>query len=71
VFLDAVAVGEEAGKIPEQLEIIARQTEEQAQHASTTILKLVGFLVWAAVAIFIICLIFRLAGFYLNAISAI
>ena len=43
--------------------------QDQARAALGVLATIAGFAVWIAVASIIICLIFRLAFFYLNALS--
>jgi type II secretory pathway component PulF len=68
-FLDAVAVGEESGRLVEALALQTRQYREQARSATATLTTLAGFVVWAIVAVFIIVMIFRLATFYFSALG--
>lgn len=70
-FLDAVAVGEESGRLVETLELLSRQLQEDARSALTVLTGLAGYAVWLLVAGMIIMMIFRLAGFYLNMINSV
>ncbi len=70
-FLHLVAVGEEGGRVPEIMLTRAKQYEEQAELRLKVLARVAGFGVWLVVAMFIIFLIFRLAGVYFNAISNI
>jgi type IV pilus assembly protein PilC len=68
-LLDAIAVGEQSGMLQETME---RQAEEYRRKAATAISILAqffGYLVWAAVAVFIIVLIFRVFGMYVGTIE--
>ena len=69
-FVDAIQVGEETGKLSETMLRMAKAYEEQVQAQSTIITTVAGFAVWAIVALFIIVMIFRLAGFYVGAINS-
>jgi type II secretory pathway component PulF len=68
-FLDALQVGEHSGKLAESMALLSRQYQEQARAALATLTMLAGFAVWAAVALLIIALIFRLFMFYLGVIN--
>ena len=68
-FLDSVEVGEHSGKLVESMALLSQQYQEQARAALATLTMIAGFAVWAMVAILIICLIFRLAFFYINTIT--
>lgn len=68
-FLDAIAVGEESGRLAESMERLAENYRERATSAFGVLTVIAGFLVWAMVAAVIIFLIFRLAGFYFGMIN--
>lgn len=68
-FIDSLEVGERSGRLPETMEILSGQYQDQAQRALTALTVLAGFAVWGLVAIIIIVLIFRLAMFYLGTIN--
>lgn len=68
-FLDAVQVGEESGRLPEQLEVLAREYQDQARHALNVITRLAAVAVWLIVAAAIIVFIFRGALTYINIIN--
>jgi type IV pilus assembly protein PilC len=67
-FVDAVAVGEESGRLVETLAILSHQQQDEARSAMTILVRLAGFAVWLLVAAMIITMIFRLAGVYLGTI---
>lgn len=67
-FLDAVRVGEQSGRLPEQMTLLSRQYEERAEAALATLTQIAGFAVWAIVAVFIIMLIFRIFSAYVGVI---
>lgn len=68
-FLERLRVGEESGRLPESMEILSRQYQEEALQAIRVLTTLAGFAVWALVALFIIFFILRLAMFYVGAIN--
>jgi len=67
-FLDAVQVGEQSGRLPEQMTLLSRQYEQRAEAALAVLTKMAGFGVWMLVATFIVVLIFRIFNAYLGAI---
>ncbi len=67
-FLDAVRVGEQSGRLPEQMTILSKQYEERAESALATLTQIAGFGVWLMVAIFIVMLIFRIFNAYVGEI---
>jgi len=69
-FLDAVQVGEESGRLVESLAVLSRQYRERAEVAMVVITRIAGYAVWLTIALIIVLLIFRLAGFYLGQIQA-
>jgi type II secretory pathway component PulF len=68
-FLDAMAVGEQSGKLDDSMAVLSRQYQEQAQFALKTLNTVAAFLVWMIIASIIIILIFRLAFFYLGTLN--
>jgi type IV pilus assembly protein PilC len=70
-YVDAVAVGEESGRLVETLAILSRQQQDEARSALAILVRLAGFAVWLLVASLIITMIFRLAGFYANTIESL
>ena len=68
-FLDSVEVGEHSGRLVESMAHLSRQYQEQARAALATLTMVAGIAVWGLVAILIICLIFRLAFFYIGVIN--
>jgi type II secretory pathway component PulF len=68
-FLDAVRVGEDAGRLVESMGHLSNQYHERASVALKTLTTFAGFGIWALVAILIILLIFRLFSFYLGALG--
>jgi type II secretory pathway component PulF len=70
-FLDAIAVGEQSGELVESMGRLSRLYQDQARTALAALNVLAGFAVYAAVALVIILLIFRLAGFYLGTLKEV
>ena len=68
-FLDALAVGEQSGRLSQTMENQSRQYQEQARAATALLTTIAGFAVWIAIAALIIMMIFRLAGFYIGTIN--
>lgn len=68
-FLDSLEVGERSGRLPETMAILSEQYQDQAQRTLATLTVIAGFAVWAVVAIIIICMIFRLAMFYIGTMN--
>ena len=63
-FLDALAVGEQSGRLVESMALLSRQYQDRSRSALATLTALAGYAVWALVAALIVFLIFRLAFFY-------
>ncbi|MFO0897695.1 MAG: type II secretion system F family protein [Pirellulales bacterium] len=63
-FLDAVAVGEQSGRLPESMGVLSRNYQEQAEAAIAVLSTIGGWIVYGMVALFIISAILRIAGFY-------
>ncbi len=68
-FLDVLEVGERSGRVPEQMDLLARQYQERAQQSLTALTIVAGFAVWALVALLIIVMIFRIFSFYVGTIT--
>jgi type IV pilus assembly protein PilC len=58
-LLDAVAVGEQSGRLAETFALQSRQYREQARSGSATLATMAGIAVWIIVAAMIIFMIFR------------
>jgi type II secretory pathway component PulF len=58
-LLDAVAVGEQSGRLAETFALQSRQYREQARTGSATLAMFAGIAVWIIIAAFIIFMIFR------------
>jgi len=59
-FLDTLEVGEQTGRIPESMALLASQYQDKARRALAILTQIAGFLVWALVAALIVVVIFRL-----------
>ncbi len=68
-YLEMVRVGETSGTVPETLERLSPQFEEDARRALHGLTVTLGWVIWAMVAAMIIFLIFRVMGFYLSMIQ--
>jgi len=68
-LLDAVAVGEESGRLVESMALLSRSYHHQARTALGVLNTIAGVIVWLIVAGMIIALIFRLFGFYLGVLN--
>lgn len=68
-FIEMVRVGESSGTVPETLQRLSPQFEDQARRSLAALTMLLGGAVWTMVAAMIIFLIFRLAMFYVNMIN--
>ena len=68
-FLESLHVGEQSGNLVESMANVASLYRDQARAALSVLATIGGFAVWAAVAAIIIFLIFRLAMFYIGALS--
>jgi type IV pilus assembly protein PilC len=68
-FLDAVAVGEQSGALVESMGRLSRLYQDQARTALAALNVVAAFAVYVLVAVVIIVLIFRLAGFYFRTLN--
>jgi type IV pilus assembly protein PilC len=69
-YLSLVQVAETSGTVPETLERLSPQFEEQARRSLTALAVTLGWLVWVVVAIFIIFIIFSIVLRYIGMINA-
>jgi type IV pilus assembly protein PilC len=69
-LLDAIAVGEESGRMPETLDRLSGHYADEARMALSILSRLAGFLVWGIVAMIIISLIFKIFGGYMNILNS-
>jgi type IV pilus assembly protein PilC len=68
-FIETVSVAETSGTVPELLDHLSPQFEEDARRDLQALTAALGWAVWAAVAIFIIILIFNIFSVYVGAIN--
>jgi type II secretory pathway component PulF len=68
-FMDALAVGEQSGRLSQTMENLSRQYQDQSRAAMATLTTLAGFAIWIMIAAVIIFMIFRLFNFYLGTIN--
>lgn len=64
-YLEMVRVGESSGTVPEMLERLSPNFEDQARRSLSALAAAVGWMVWALVATFIIVVIFSVMSWYL------
>ncbi len=69
-FLDAVQVGEESGRLKPNRWPSSPGSTASEPMAMIVITRIAGYAVWLTIALIIVLLIFRLAGFYLGQIQA-
>ncbi len=68
-FLDAVEVGEHSGRLPETMELLSVQYQDESRRAIKVVMQVASWLVALAVMAFIVFFIFRIASFYLGMIN--
>ena len=68
-LIDAVAVGEQSGMLAETLERQAKEYQERGADAISRLALVLGWVVWAAIAVVIIMLIFRVMTGYTGMIE--
>lgn len=68
-LLDAIAVGEQSGRLSETMERQSHEYRERSALAISVLAQGLGYLVWIAVAAFIVVLIFRVLGTYTSTIE--
>jgi type IV pilus assembly protein PilC len=69
-YIQMVQVGENSGTVPETLERLSPQFEDQARRSLVALAAALGWLVWLLVAGFIIFIIFRIVLNYIGLINA-
>ncbi len=65
-FQNILAVSEEGGRVPEAMRHQAKRYQEEAVVRMTALTRAAGFGVWVIYAAFMVVLIMRLAGYYLQ-----
>jgi len=68
-FLHVVHVGESSGTVPEALERLSPQFEDQARRSLRTLAMALGGAIWVTVAVFIIFFIFRIVLWYVGMLN--
>ena len=68
-YLELVMVGENTGTVPETLAHVGPELEADARRSLKALTTALGWAVWAAVAAFIIYIIFRFAMWYVGLIN--
>ncbi len=68
-FLEFVLVAEQSGTVPEALERLSPQFEEDARRSLRGLTTALGWAIWTAVALMIIFLIFTIASWYVGEIN--
>ncbi len=68
-FLESLHVGEQSGSLVESMARVSSLYQDQARAALNVLATVGGFAVWVGVAAIIIFVIFRLAMFYIGALS--
>lgn len=68
-FIEMVQTAEYSGTVPEMLEHLSPQFEEDARRSLRQLAEALGWAIWAMVAVFIIILIFRIALQYVGMIN--
>ena len=68
-YLHMVSVAETSGTVPEMLNRLSPQFEDQARRSLKALTAIVSWLVWAAVATFIVFFIFRFFLWYVGMIN--
>jgi type IV pilus assembly protein PilC len=69
-FLDMLDAGERAGRLPETMQIVSADYQDQAQRALTMLTKVAGYGVWGLVVMLIVSMIFRVAATYLGMLES-
>ena len=68
-YLELVRVGETSGTVPETLERLSPQLEDQALRSLATLTTALGWVIWGMVATLIVIFIFRIALMYIGLIN--
>ena len=68
-LLDAIAVGEQTGMLSETMQRQSVEYQRRAATAVSVIAQVIGYLIWALVAMLIIMLIFRVFSSYVGTIN--
>lgn len=68
-YLELVRVGEATGTVPETLERLSPQLEEQARRSLSAMTAVLAWVIWGLVAMMIIYFIFRIALMYVGMLN--
>lgn len=68
-YLELVRVGEATGTVPETLERLSPQLEEQARRSLSAMTAVLAWIIWGMVAMLIIFFIFRIALMYVGMLN--
>ena len=68
-MLDAMAVGEQSGRLVESMERLSRDYRQRATAAISLLAQLAGYAVWLMVAVFLIYMIFQIFSVYVGQIE--
>jgi len=68
-FTEFVLVAEQSGTVPEALDRLSPQFEEDARRSLQALTVALGWLIWGTVALFIIFVVFTIASWYLGLIN--
>jgi len=69
MFLDAVQVGEDSGRLVQSMRHLSTQYQDESRVAMHTLTILLGYAVWGVIAVVIIFLIFRVFGSYVQILN--
>lgn len=69
-YLELIRVGETTGTVPETLERLSPQLEDQARRSLAAMTTALAWLIWSLVAALIIFLIFRIAFMYIGMLNS-
>jgi type II secretory pathway component PulF len=70
-LIDAIAVGEQTGMLSETMQRQSVEYQRRAATAVSVIAQVIGYLIWALVAMLIIMLIFRVFSSYVGTINSL
>ncbi len=70
-FIEFVHVAEQSGTVPEAMEHLSPQFEEDARRSLQALTVALGWAIWAAVALFIIFVIFSIATWYVGMLNGV
>lgn len=68
-YMHMVEVSEQSGTVPEMLDRLGPQFEEQARRSLSALVSVFGWLIWLTIATFIVILIFRVFFTYIGMLN--